>query len=401
VKNYRDTHWQLPDGMDEMLPAHALALESLRRRIYDLHLSWGYSPVHPPFVEYLESLLSSTGQDFDRQTLKVADPVSGRMIGVRADMTPQVARIDAHTLGGRGISRLFYMGTVIRAYADGVNGNRSPLQLGAELFGHSGIESDVEVIRLMLATLDGVGITGIHIDLGHADIFRSLSEHLQLSAIDQRVVFDLLQRKAESDLEQKAKALGIGESDRRILCALCSLNGGESVLTRADALLSSYGDSMANALQSLRVIGGLLDDLAPAVAVHYDLAEVRGYEYHNGVVFAAYVPQRGGEIARGGRYDGIGEVFGSARAATGYSTDLKTLMSLVSNPEAETGSAISAPFAGSSDDSSARLRQQVRSLRESGETVITTFSGKSDQGVEHCDRHLIERDGSWLLEKIK
>ncbi len=392
-------YWQLPDGMDEMLPERALALEQLRRRIYDLHRSWGFSPVHPPFVEYLESLLTSTGQDFDRQTFKVADPVTGRMIGVRADMTPQVARIDAHTLGGRGISRLFYMGTVIRAYADGVNGNRSPLQMGAEIFGHSGIESDVEVIRLMLATLESAGITGIHIDLGHADIFRSLSDQLQLTEVDQRVLFDLLQRKAENDLAKVAESLGIGVADRELLCALCSLNGNESMLTRADALLSGYGDNMINALATLRSIGRLLSDLAPEVVVHYDLAEVRGYQYHNGVVFAAYVPERGGEIARGGRYDGIGEVFGSSRAATGYSTDLKTLMNLGGESSAVSLSAIRAPFSGTSEQSSEKLRRKVQSLRESGETVITRLQ-TDNQTNDGCDRELVERDGRWQLEKI-
>jgi len=381
-----------------MLPDHAIALEALRRRIYDLHLSWGYAPVHPPFVEYLESLLSSTGVDFDRQTLKVADPVSGRMIGVRADMTPQVARIDAHTLGGSGITRLFYMGTVIRAYAEGVHGNRSPLQLGAEIFGHTGMESDVEVIRLMLDTLDGVGVQDVHLDLGHADIFQSLSDRLQLSESDQAVIFDLLQRKAENDLRQMSGALGINSVDTVVLCALCSLNGDVSVLARADELLSGYGDNMSSAIRSLRKIGEHLSDLSPKVSIHYDLAEVRGYQYHNGVVFAAYVPQRGSEIARGGRYDGIGEVFGTSRAATGYSTDLKTLMSLVKIESSDSNTAIRAPFQGASADSTVHLREQINSLRSAGETVITALHG--DAKSARCDRQLVEKDGRWLLENL-
>lgn len=390
-----------------MLPERALALEQLRRRIYDLHLSWGYAPVHPPFVEYLESLLSSTGQDFDRQTFKVADPVSGRMIGLRADMTPQVARIDAHTLGGTGVQRLFYMGTVIRAYADGVNGHRSPLQMGAELFGHSGIESDVEVIRLMLETLNCVGVSGVHLDLGHADIFRSISDALNLSETDQRIVFELLQTKAEHELAQVTTSLGLSQTDRDTLCALCALNGGEAVLTRADELLAGYGDNMSNALTTLRVIGRQLQDLAPGVTVHYDLAEVRGYQYHNGVVFAAYVPQRGGEIARGGRYDGIGEVFGSKRAATGYSTDLKTLMSLVKSDNDSASRSIFAPFRGSTDESSLALLNQIKALRASGDIVITMLPDDNENAVQEqiasagCDRQLIEKDGRWLLENIK
>lgn len=392
-------HWQLPDGMDEMLPDSARALETMRRRIYDQHLSWGYAPVHPPFVEYLESLLSSTGQDFDRHTLKMADPVSGRMIGVRADMTPQVARIDAHTLGGRGVSRLFYMGTVIRAHAEGVHGSRSPLQLGAEIFGHSGIESDIEVIRLMLHTLENVGVKNIHIDLGHADIFRSLSTRLKLSSNDQASIFELLQRKAEDDLQQLSASLGIDRSDTQVMCELCSLNGDSSVLTRADELLAGYGDSMSRALASLRTIGNVLGDLSPHVSIHYDLAEVRGFRYHNGVVFAAYVPQRGSEVARGGRYDGIGEVFGSSRAATGYSTDLKTLMGLVDSNVERVGAAIKAPFRGVSVESTLRLQDKISALRASGALVVTELNTEWDS--HDYAQELVEKDGTWLLEKLK
>ncbi len=381
------------------MPTQAIMLENLRRRIFDLHLRWGYQPVHPPFVEYLESLLSSAGQDFDRHTFKVADPHSGRMMGLRADMTPQVARIDAHTLGGTGISRLFYMGTVIRAYGDGTDGNRSPLQMGAEVFGHSGFESDVEVIRLMLSTLDCVGVRDIHLDLGHAEIFKCLVDKLQLTDNDQNALFDLLQRKAESDIEQLSASLGIDAADSNILCALCSLNGDASVLDRATRLLGVYGDNMAAAIEALRALGDVLAPALPNVKVHYDLAEVRGYQYHNGVVFAAYVPQSGSEIARGGRYDGIGETFGSSRPATGYSTDLKTLMNLTGNSqEAPAGVAISAPFCGNSDESSVTLRQEIASLRESGEVVITAL-GNDEMTL--CNRKLIEIDGRWLLENLE
>lgn len=386
------------------MPAQAVVLEHLRRRIYDLHLRWGYQPVHPPFVEYLESLLSSTGQDFDRHTFKVVDPLSGRMMGLRADMTPQVARIDAHTLGGTGVSRLFYMGTVIRAYGDGTDGNRSPLQMGAELFGHSGMESDVEVIRLMLSTLDCVGVSDVHLDLGHAEIFKSLIDNLRLSDADQKALFDLLQRKAESDLLQLSASLGIGEADSKVLCALCSLNGDSAVLESAEALLSRYGNKMIAAIDALRKTGDVLARSRPDITVHYDLAEVRGYQYHNGVVFATYVSSRGSEIARGGRYDGIGETFGSSRAATGYSTDLKTLMSLNTSAQQMTdGCAIMAPFNGASDESSALLQHKITELRESGEVVVITLGseGPDSNDLTMCNRTLIEKDGRWLLENLK
>lgn len=381
-----------------MLPEQAHFREFLRRCIYDLHLSWGYQPVHPPFVEYLESLLSSAGRDFDRQTFKIADPVSGRMMGVRADMTPQVARIDAHQLSGDGISRLFYLGTVIRAYGDGAGG-RSPLQLGAELFGHSGIESDVEIIQLMLSTLEAVGVQNVHLDLGHVGIYRSLVERLELSSTDQAALFDLLQRKAESDINQLAGSLGINDQDKNILCELCTLNGDERVLSRAEKLLGVYGESMLDSISVLREIGQALSGHHGAVGnavVHYDLAELRGYQYHNGVVFAAYVPGSGAEIARGGRYDGIGEVFGSARPATGYSTDLKTLMNLVApNEPVIVRRSIVAPLAGSTPATDKSLKLKVTELRAAGEVVITQL-GEHD--VLTSDRILKEQGGEWLLE---
>lgn len=382
-----------------MLPEQAHFREYLRRCIYDLHLGWGYQPVHPPFVEYLESLLSGAGRDFDRQTFKIADPVSGRMMGVRADMTPQVARIDAHQLSDNGISRLFYLGTVIRAYGD--SAGRSPLQLGAELFGHSGIDSDVEIIQLMLATLEVVGIKDAHLDLGHVGIYRSLVERLELSATDQSLLFDLLQRKAESDISQLAGSLGINEQDKNLLCQLCTLNGDERVLSRAEKLLGSFGDSMLGSIAVLREIGqalgGSRGKTVGGAVVHYDLAELRGYQYHNGVVFAAYVPGSGTEIARGGRYDGIGEVFGSARPATGYSTDLKTLMRLVTSDQPQKAPhVILAPLAGSGPSTDKKLKLKVSELRAAGEVVITQLS---EHDVSKCDCILKEQGGEWLLEK--
>ena len=378
-----------------MLPRQAHFREHLRRRIYDLHLGWGYQPVHPPFVEYLESLLSAAGQDFDRQTFKIADPVSGRMMGVRADMTPQVARIDAHQLSGEGVSRLFYLGTVIRAYGDGPGG-RSPLQLGAELFGHSGVESDVEIIQLMLATLDGVGVQDIHLDLGHVGIFRSISERLQLSETDQTTLFELLQRKAESDIQQFSRSVGIDQQNKHILSQLCSLNGDETVLARAETLLGGYGEAILETISALREIGRALYSAQGGAVVHYDLAELRGYQYHNGVVFAAYVPGSGAEIARGGRYDGIGAVFGSSRAATGYSTDLKALMNLI-EPQLsiESTGGILAPLHGSDKSADENLKATVLALRAKGEIVVTQLG---EDKAPQCDRILKEHNGSWLLE---
>ena len=240
-----------------MLPDQAHLLEQLRRKIYDLHLSWGYQPVAPPFVEYLESLLSIAGADFERQTFKIADPLTGRMMGLRADMTPQVARVDAHRLGNEGINRLFYMGTVVRSYGDSAAGGRSPMQLGAELFGHSGNASDIEVIRLMLATLASVGIDNVHLDLGDADIFRTLCNHIGLSEPDQESLFELLQRKAQADVAAFASAQGLSTRDTEVLTELCMLHGDSSVLERARQLLGSYGDGMLETIARLRHVGDL------------------------------------------------------------------------------------------------------------------------------------------------
>ncbi len=379
--------------MDELLPEQAHAVERLRRSIFDLHVSWGYQPVQPPLVEFVDSLLSTAGKDFDRHTFKVADPKSGRMLGIRADMTPQVARIDAHQLGGQGISRLFYMGTVVRAYSDSSDRSRSPIQLGAELFGHQGIASDAEIIRLMLTTLGHVGLRDIHLDLGHVGIFRTLAQRLDLSAADQSALFDLLQRKAESDIAALAGSLGIGERDRDILCSLCSLNGDVTVLERAEQVLGGYGDGMLAAIATLRSIGEALASLPGNTTVHYDLAELRGYHYHSGIVFAAYVPKIGSEIARGGRYDGIGQEFGRSRPATGYSTDLKTLLRVIDAPqELAIQHVILAP-----DDPSPTLQAAVAKLRASGEIVITDIDGNQQR---HYRRVLREQGGNWLVEKL-
>ncbi len=397
--------WRLPDGMDEMLPQQAMALEWLRRSIYDMHIGWGYQPVEPPFVEFLDSLLSGTGRDFERQTFKVADPLSGQMMGVRADMTPQVARIDAHQMAGQtaagDVSRLFYLGTVVRAHTDGVEKNRAPLQIGAEIFGHQGPQSDVEVIRLMIAALHCAGIEDIHLDLGHVGVFRSLCEQIGLSEHDQSTLFVLLQKKAVPDIETFANNIGVDEVTRQLLCKLCSLNGDKGVLERARTELGDFCDNAMNAaLDELHQISELLQPLPENTTLHFDLAEVRGYQYHTGVVFAAYTPGSGSEIARGGRYDGIGKTFGRSRPATGYSTDLKLLMRLIGydqvaskfNISTKQQHAILCP-----DDKCTQLQKTVETLRAQGEVVMFELAG---QNQSLCDRVIRKKEGNWSVENL-
>jgi ATP phosphoribosyltransferase regulatory subunit len=388
--------WLLPSGMDEMLPEQAITRERLRREIFDLHRRWGYLPVHPPFVEYLESLLTAAGQDSDRQTFRVADPVSGRMLGVRADMTPQVARIDAHQLATDQVSRLFYMGTVIRALGERQGGHRSPLQLGAELYGHRGSDSDVEIIRLMLATLAVAGIDEPYLDLGHVGVFRSFCSRLKLESHDENELFEILQRKAETDLHQAAIGMGISADHAGKLKTLCSLHGGVEVLQNAEQVLEAQQHpEIAAALQELRAVGEAIASTVGAARLHFDLAELRGYQYHNGVVFAAYVEGSGSEIARGGRYDDVGAAFGRARAATGYSTDLKALMRLSRYAASRSSrDGILAPV-----DSSQTLQQKVAELRAAGETVIADLERQSTH--DQCNRILVNKAGDWTVETLQ
>ena len=393
--------WRLPDGMDEMLPQQALALEALRRSIYDLHLAWGYHPVEPPFVEFLDSLLSGTGRDFERQTFKVTDPISGKTMGVRADMTPQVARIDAHRLPESGVSKLFYLGTVVRAHTDGIEKNRAPLQIGAEIFGHAGPQSDVEVIRLMLSVLQRAGIEEVHLDLGHAGIFRSICEEIGLNDDDQSELFSLLQRKAVPDIKAFACSLGLSADVQQCLTNLCGLNGDASILAHAASELEPLANAaMKEALAELQQISDSLQPALRDVNVHVDLAEVRGYQYHTGVVFAAYTPGAGSEIARGGRYDGIGRSFGRSRPATGYSTDRKHLMRLTGCNRIAEKFSLSLKQQGAilcPDDDCAELYNVVEQLRASGEVVVLNLAGLNQS---LCDRAIRKKDGTWLVESL-
>ena len=399
--------WRLPDGMDEMLPDQALALEGLRRAVYDMHLTRGYQPVEPPVVEFLDSLLSGTGRDFEQQTFKVADPLSGMMMGVRADMTPQVARIDAHQMHATEVSKLFYLGTVVRAHTDGIEKNRAPLQIGAEIFGHAGPESDVEVIRLMLSVLLCAGIDEVHLDLGHAGIFRSLCAAIGLSDHDQSELFSLLQKKAVPDINAFSAGLGLSEDIRTCLTRLCGLNGDSSILATAVTELGPLAENnpaMIEALDELQEISNVLQPVQQGVNLHVDLAEVRGYQYHTGVVFAAYTPGSGSDIARGGRYDGIGESFGRARPATGYSTDLKLLMRLTGYDRmAEKFTIAPGPSSGRQrailcpDDNSSELAVLVEQLRSEGEVVIVDLAGLNQS---LCDRVIRRKDDTWLVERL-
>lgn len=387
--------WLLPQGIEESLPAEAAKLEGLRRKLLDMYASWGYQLVMPPFIEYLESLLTGTGHDLDLQTFKLIDQLTGRSMGVRADMTPQVARIDAHQLKQDVPNRLCYIGTVLHTRPDGFGGSRSPLQVGAEIYGHAGVESDVEVLCLMLETFKAAGVRNVFVDLGHMGIFRGLARQAAMDEQAETVLFEMLQRKAIPEIEAFLAASDIKSDVQLMLRSLVDLHGDASVLKTAGSVFAKADDSVKQALAYLTTTAEKLQQRMNDVQLHFDLAELRGYHYQTGIVFAAFVAGHGQEIARGGRYDDIGKVFGRARPATGFSTDLKSLVDLSADVKTNSTSAIFAPV---SDDVS--LQNEIARLRANGEQIIEALPGQKAGAIEmNCDRVFVQRDGQWLVEK--
>lgn len=381
----------MPEGIEEMLPAQAELAERLRRQLIDLFHTWGYELVMTPMIEYVESLLMGRGDDLDLQTFKLTDQLTGRTMGVRADMTPQAARIDAHRLKQDGPTRLCYLGTVLHTRSGGFAGSRSPMQIGAELFGHAGPDSDVEVLSLMLETLAAVGVEAVHLDLGHVGIFRGLAADAVLSNDQEALLFDALQRKAVTEMDELLA--DVAEPHKGQLRALVDLNGGAEVLETARKVLADAGDGTRAALANLEAIAGLAKRRLPDIELCFDLAELRGYHFHTGLVFAAFVPGHGQEVARGGRYDEIGKVFGRARPATGFSADLKTLLAFSDRSWAEARGGILAPA-----DDDADLPARIASLRADGERVIQALPDQlSDAAALGCDRVLKKQDGGWQV----
>lgn len=394
-----NNRWLLPEGIEEILPEQAMSLERVRRELLDLYASWGYQLIITPMIEYLESLQTGTGQDLDLQTFKLIDSLTGRMMGVRADITPQAARIDAHLLNRVEPVRLCYLGTVLRAYPDSLGGSRAPLQIGAELYGHGGIESDIEIIELMLETVKRLGVGEYHLDLGHVAIYRELARQAQLSTTQETALFAALQRKAVAEINQLLKQWAVPNSLHTLISALANLNGGHETLHQAKAMFIQSGPVICNALEELERIASKIAQRRPDVAIHFDLSELRGYNYQSGVVFAVLVPGCGQEVARGGRYDEIGKIFGRSRPATGFSADLKILLEqAIAKPAAK--QAPKAVFAPASDDEG--LLDMIMALRSTGECVIAELPGQSGTGVDMgCDRTLTLVDGQWEIKKLK
>ena len=382
--------WLLPQGIEEALPAEAAQLENMRRQILDMYASWGYQLVIPPTIDYLDSLLTGTGSDLDIQTFKLIDQMTGKSLGIRADMTPQIARIDAHHLKSE-ISRLCYAGTVLHTRPDGFAGSRSPMQLGTELYGHAGVESDVEVIELMLRTLDMAGVDDVYLDLGHVGIYRSLAKQAGLSPQQEAELFDMMQRKALPEINEFVTAQKLDDELAQMIVKLPELNGDEKIIDKAMDVLNEASDDVLQALDYLKQVTRVLQSRLANTKLHFDLAELRGYHFHTGVVFTAFTSGQGQEIARGGRYDEIGEVFGRSRPATGFSTDLKRLISLANKPATEKTNAILAPA-----DANPGLQDLIDNLRSEGEVVIRLLPGQqSDAAAMSCNRIIQKTDDTW------
>lgn len=386
--------WLLPDGVDEILPREAQNIEKLRRRLLDLYHSWGYDFVIPPLIEFSESLLIGLGSDVDLQTFKMVDQLSGRTLAIRADITPQTARMDAHSICAAGPARLCYAGTVVHTKPKSLLASRTPIEVGAELYGDDSASSDSEVILLMLETLQLAGAEKVHLDLGHVGIYRSLVKVARLAGDQEQALFEALQRKAMTEVDALIEASTIDEKYAQMLRQLVRLNGDRSVLDKARGLLAGAPLDVLEAIDYLDQVAERIAARKPSISLYFDLSELRGYHYHTGLVFAALVPGHGQALANGGRYDDVGAVFGRGRPATGFSADLKALGGLgKSRLLAHAGSV----FAPESDDP--LLWQSIQDLREKGERVVCGLA--SQQLSKECDRILKKADGVWQVKPLR
>lgn len=385
--------WLLPDGVEEILPAEAQRIEHLRRSLVDLYRRWGYDLVIPPLLEFTDSLLIGLGRDVDLMTFKVTDQLSGRTMGIRADITPQTARMDAHSFVREGASRLCYTGHVIHTKPQHPLATRTPIQAGAELYGEPSLEADIEVVSLLLASLQALGLPALHIDLDHVGIYRSLAATAGFNAEQEEAFFELLQGKAATEIKVWVAENVTDSAIAELLLALPNLAGDRSILDQARARFAAIDANAAvAATDELIQVADAVAARYPTAQLYFDLSELRGYHYHTGIVFAAYAPGYGNAIANGGRYDQIGEVFGRARAATGFTVDVSAVNSLGISVEV-------APAGIYAEPSSDVARWHViENLRAQGERVVCGFAGQEINRTElNCDRQLVLVDGDYQV----
>jgi ATP phosphoribosyltransferase regulatory subunit len=383
--------WVLPDHIADVLPSEARHIEELRRELLDTARGYGFELVMPPLLEHLESLLTGTGEALDLQTFKLVDQLSGRMMGLRADATPQVARIDAHLLNRRSVTRLCYCGPVLHTRPDRPHATREPLQFGAEIYGHAGLEADLEALLLALDCLKATQVDDLTVDMADVRIVRSLLEGVPVAPDVMSKIQSALAAKDASELALLTR--GLPTAAREGLHNLVSLYGDQKVLAEAEKVLPST-PVLREALTNLKWLAGHLS----GAKVSFDLADLRGYAYYSGVKFAVYTPGASDSLLRGGRYDEVGAVFGRNRPAVGFSLDVKELVAVAAKRPLK--AAIRAPWLDTGQDA-AQLRAAIAALRDSGETVVCVLPGHESEADEfQCDRELAQSNGRWVVKPI-
>lgn len=388
--------WLLPEGVQETVPPESWRLEAARRALLDLYWGWGYDLIRPPLIEYLDSLLSGAGSELDLQTFKLTDQLNGRMMGLRSDMTTQTTRIDAHRLQAVGAARYCYIGSVLRTRPEEPAGSRSPLQVGAEKFGDAHLDSDLEIVSLMLETLSTMGIERAYLDLGHVAIYRQLVAVSGISRDFEPTLFDVIQRKSRPDLDALLTDGRLDAQAHQRFADLMGLSGLPDVMNEARRKLAGIDSAIDEALDTLDAMIARIQTHYPEVPLFLDLAELRGYRYKTGLLYAAFAPGLGRELARGGRYDNVGSAFGRPRPATGFSADLNVLAALGRFEDTTRRGGIFAP-AGNNDSA---LLAAIRDLRETGERVVVASTGETSATAAGCDRFLEYADGRWNVRPV-
>jgi len=392
----KNKYWLLPEGVDESLPYEAAGIESLRRSMLDNFARWGYQLVIPPIIEYVDSLLAGGGEDLELQTFKVVDRGTGRLIGLRADMTPQLTRIDTHRMPTKSPQRLCYAGPVAHTSSQKFAGSRNPLQIGAELFGHSGVESDAEIIALLVNSLLIANIRSLTLEVTHIGIFRGICAAASFTDEFEDQILEALVKKDRTSLTEMLEREGVDSLIKKNLLLLVDLNGDLATINDARAAFSSLPESVTEAIDELAALCDLLKQFIPEVELHVDFAELRGYRYHSGIMFAAYVPEMGRSIAWGGRYDGVQKRLGRDRGATGFSTDLRILEQFLEKDE-RFETVVIAP---SGNDK--KLLAAMGRYRKEGYTVIQSLPGQSEEWDQlSIEFRLVLKNDAWILERSK
>ncbi|MAT85268.1 MAG: ATP phosphoribosyltransferase regulatory subunit [Gammaproteobacteria bacterium] len=384
--------WRLPEGVDELLPPAARQLELMRRRVLDVFHAWGFEYVEPPVIEYLDSLLVGSGTDLDLQTLKAVDQRTGRLLGVRADMTSQAARIDAHSLPGDGVQRLCYAGPVVHANPAAALDTRVPYKAGAEIFGAASAAADAEVVALMLEVLRQGGVERPVLVLGHMGIFQALTASMSLSVEMEQALFSAVQSKSETDVRE----LLCDRPGAELVASLPALMGRRDVLDEARRTLAGAPAEAGRAIDALEALADMVVARVPGVTLRFDIAELAGYGYHNGPVFSAFQAERGSALARGGRYDGIGAAFGRARPATGFDVSLKALLAAEASASA---GAVWVPWVAGDGDRRRDLQATLAGLRAAGDVVICALSA-DEAPPARCDRMISETGDGWTVQPL-